>query len=163
MLLVEWAEDIHNDLGLWRTVEAHQRQCFGTPWPFVAAPLDAEPQGFDARRIRYFLWNLWACFNPELTLSPTHQDLNRLADAAGRCLSERMAPVPRDSGLKRFLAPPNDYGWDIKRKLLWMGINSYLFRFLHFKYLDHGQREPDIAAKDDFVCAHCTEWGGASA
>src|ERR1039458_3722216 len=22
-LLVEWAEDVHNDIGLWRTVEAH--------------------------------------------------------------------------------------------------------------------------------------------
>src|SRR5206468_3786709 len=38
VLLVEWAEDIHNDLGLWRSVEAHQRQWFGTPLPFIVAP-----------------------------------------------------------------------------------------------------------------------------
>ncbi|PYI80589.1 MAG: hypothetical protein DME26_21310 [Verrucomicrobia bacterium] len=95
-----------------------------------------------------------------MILSPTHQDLKRLADAAGRFLEERFAGVPRDSGLKRFLAAPNEYGWDIKRKLLWAGINSYLFRFLFFKYLDDEKRQPDVAAKDDFVCTHCTEWAG---
>ena len=56
VLLVERAEDIHNDLGLWRTVEEYQRRCFGTPLPFVGAPPDATPQGFDSRRIQYFLW-----------------------------------------------------------------------------------------------------------
>ncbi|PWU18514.1 MAG: hypothetical protein C5B50_09005 [Verrucomicrobia bacterium] len=163
VLLVEWAEDVHNDLGLWRTVEAYQRQCFGTALPFIAGPADAEPQGFDARRIQYLLWNLWICFNRELVLSPTHQDLKRLAEVASRFLDERFARVPRDSGLKRFLATPNDYGWDVKRKLFWAGISSYLFRFLFFKYLDDEKRDPDIAAKDDFVCAHCTEWAGLGA
>lgn len=160
VLLVEWAEDIHNDLGLWRAVEEHQCRCFGTPLPFVDATPVGELQGFDPRRIQYLLWNLWPCFNPDLVLSPTHQDLKRLAEAAGRFLAERLAGVPRDSGLKHFLATPNDYGWDIKRKLLWAGINSYLFRFLFFKYLDDDKRKPDIATKDDFVCGHCTEWAG---
>lgn len=59
VLLAEWAEDIHNDLGLWRTIEAHQRECFGTALPFFAAPSGAGLQGFDTRRIQYFLWNLW--------------------------------------------------------------------------------------------------------
>jgi hypothetical protein len=161
VLLVEWAEDIHNGLGLWRAVEDHQRRCFGTPLPFVETTPGGELQGFDPRRIQYVLWNLWPCFNPDLVLSPTHLDLKRLAEVAGRFLAEHLAGVPRDSGLKHFLATPNDYGWDIKRKLLWLGINSYLFRFLFFKYLDDGdQRKPDIATKDDFVCGHCTEWAG---
>jgi len=34
-LLVEWAEDVHNDIGLWRTVETHQRQCLGTSLPLI--------------------------------------------------------------------------------------------------------------------------------
>jgi len=160
-LLVEWAEDVHNDIGLWRTVETHQRQCFGTPLPLVVnAPQEAELCGFDPRRIQFLLWILWPCFNPERVLSPTHEDLKRLAEAASRLLTERFAQVPRDSGVTRFLAGPNEYGWDIKRKLLWLGINSYLFRWLFFKYLDDHQREPDIPTRDDFVCQHCTEWSG---
>ena len=160
-LLVEWAEDVHNDIGLWRTVETHQRQCFGTPLPLIVneSP-EVEPRGFDPRRIRFFLWSLWPCFKPEQVLSPAHEDLKRLAEAASRLLAERFARVPRDSGVTRFLASPNEYGWEIKRKLLWMGINSYLFRFQFFEYLDEHQGEPDIQTKDDFVCQHCTEWSG---
>lgn len=160
LLLVEWAEDIHNDLGLWRTVEAHHCRCFGIPLPFVDAVSAGELQGFDPRRIQFLLWTLWPCLNPNQVLSPTHQDLKRLAEAAGRFLTDRLARVPQDSGFKHFLSTPNPYGWDIKRKLLWAGINSYLFRFLFFKYLDDDQREPDIGTKDDFICQHCTEWAG---
>jgi hypothetical protein len=161
VLLVEWAEDIHNDIGLWRAVETHQRQCFGTPLPLIVdAGAKDDLTGFDPRRIQFFLWNSWHWMNPDLMLSPAHGDLKRLAEAASRLLTERFARLPQDSGVKRFLATPNDYGWDIKRKLLWMGINSYLFRFLFFQYLDDEECEPDIDAKDDFVCGHCTEWSG---
>ncbi len=160
-LLVEWAEDVHNDIGLWRTVETHQRQYFGTPLPLIVnASPEVELHGFDSRRIQFLLWSLWPCFNPEQVLAPTHPDLKRLAEAASRFLSERFTRVPQGSGVMRFLASPNEYGWDIKRKLLWLGILSYLFRCLFFKYLDDHQREPDIPTKDDFVCQHCTEWSG---
>ena len=160
-LLVEWAEDVHNDIGLWRTVETHQRQCFGTPLPLIVnAPPEVELRGFDPRRIQFFLWNLWPCFNPERVISPAHEDLKRLAEVASRLLAERFARLPRDSGVTRFLASSNEYGWDIKRKLVWLGINSYLFRFLFLKYVDDHQRELDIQTKDDFVCQHCTVWSG---
>jgi hypothetical protein len=122
VLLVEWAEDIHNDIGLWRTVETHHKRCFGTPLPLIVNPSsEPEPLGFDPRRIQFFLWNLWPCLNPELLLSPGHGDLKRLAEAASRLLAERFARLPRNSGVTRFLAGPNDHGWDIKRKLVWLG------------------------------------------
>jgi hypothetical protein len=35
---------------------------------------------------------------------------------------------PKDSGVARFLQTPNRRGWDIKRKLVWAGQHSYLFR-----------------------------------
>ena len=161
VLLVDWAEDIHNDIGLWRTVEEHQRQCFGTPLPFIVdvAP-EVQLNAFDPRRIQFFLWNMWPCFNAERLLSPTHPDLQLLAQAASQLLTARFSVLPMDSGVKRFLATSNKYGWNVKRKLLWLGINSYLFRFLFFKYLDDHNREPDIPAKDDFVCQQCTEWSG---
>jgi len=72
----------------------------------------------------------------EVLLSPAHGDLKRLAEAAGGLLTERFARVPRDSGVARFLASPNEYGWDIKRKLVWLGIDSYLFRCFFRRYLD---------------------------
>lgn len=160
VLLVEWAEDIHNDLGLWRTVEAHHHRCFGVALPLLGVPPGEKLQGFDPRRIQFFLWTLWPCFNPELVLQPTHQDLRQLAEVASRFLTERMARVPRDSGLQHFLGSSNEFGWDIKRKLVWLGLNSYLFRFLFRKFLDTRKRQPDVAAKDDFICAHCTDWSG---
>jgi hypothetical protein len=161
VLLTEWAEDIHNDIGLWRTVEAHQRQCFGTPLPLLEGPAqENDLRSFDPRRLQFLLWTLWPCLKPEVMISPAHEDVKRLAEAASRWLAERFVGVPQDSGVKRFLAAPNEYGWDIKRKLLWMGLNSYLFRFFFLRYLDDDKREPDIETKDEFICRHCTEWAG---
>jgi hypothetical protein len=161
VLLVEWAEDIHNNIGLWRTVEAHQQQCFATPLPLFVNPNDQPDLGkFDPRRLQFLLWTLWPCWKPEVTISPTHEDLKQLAEAASRLLTERFAQVPQDSGTQRFLATSNQYGWDVKRKLVWMGINSYLFRFFFLQYLDENEAEPDVATKDDFLCQECSAWSG---
>jgi hypothetical protein len=160
-MLVEWAEDIHNDLGLWRTVEARQRQCFGTPLPLMLdAAQKEEIHGFDRRRIQYLLWHVWPCFNPERLLAPRHADLARVAEAASQFLAERFIRVPQDSGVKRFLATPNQYGWDVKRKLVWVGTGSYLFRFLFREYLADREAEPSVTTADDFICQHCTLWAG---
>ena len=110
VLLVEWAEDIHNDIGLWRTVEAYQRRWFNTPLPLVAtAPPDVEPRGFDPGHVQLFLWNMCARLSPEVVISPGHEDLKRLAAAASRLLTERFARLPQDSGVKRFLATPSEH------------------------------------------------------
>src|SRR5213594_251739 len=42
----EFAEDLSHDIGIWRSLEAYNRDCFGTPLPCVLQPdetMDAEP------------------------------------------------------------------------------------------------------------------------
>ncbi len=161
VVLVEWAEDMHNDLGLWRAVEAYQQQFFGTPLPLIVS---AEPKvellKFDPRRIQYLLWVLWPWFNFESVLSPAHADLAKLAEAASQFLTERFARLPQDSGIKRFLATPNEYAWHIKLKLLWLGCKSYLFRYLFYEYLKDEDEEAGSPVVDEFICQHCTWWSG---
>ena len=160
-LLVEWAEDIHNNIGLWRTVETHQQKCFGTPLPLiVGASPPVELRGFDPRRIQFLLAGVWPWLNPERVISPGHTDLKRLAETASRLLTERFARLPQDSGVKRFLAGANEHGWDVKRKLVWMGSHSYLFRWPFIQYLKAREGDPDIQVQDDFICQRCTEWSG---
>jgi hypothetical protein len=36
--LVELAEDLHNDIGIWRSYEQYNREYFGTPLPLHLAP-----------------------------------------------------------------------------------------------------------------------------
>src|SRR5947208_10983200 len=46
-LLVECAEDLSHDIGIWRSLEAYNRDFFGTPLPCVRQPgeaMDAEPE-----------------------------------------------------------------------------------------------------------------------
>jgi hypothetical protein len=163
-VVVEWAEDIHNEIGMWQTVEAYQQQVFGTPLPFLVQPDAAsEISGFDPRRIQYLLWSLWECSAPGVYLSPTHPSLKLLSEATSQFLTERFAPIPKDSGVKQFLAGSNEYGWDVKMKLFWLGLNSYLFRFLFFKHVTERRLAPNVTTKDDFVCQRCTLWSGLGA
>ncbi|MBI2929902.1 MAG: DUF3843 family protein [Verrucomicrobia bacterium] len=161
-LLVEFAEDIHAEIGLWRALEAHNQQCFGSPLPFFVRADDTTPlAGFDTRRLQHLLWTLWPSFKADVILSPTHKDLQRLAEVASEFLTQRFAVFPKDSGAKRFLATENRFGWEIKRKLVWLGTQSYLFRLLYVAYVgEHGNGEPSIGVTDDFVCQICTVWSG---
>lgn len=68
--------------------------------------------------------------------------------------------MPRGSGIKTFLARPNKFGWDVKRKLIWLGTHSYLFRNGFRNYVeDHGGK-PEIPIIEDFICQQTTAWSG---
>ena len=64
-LLVEFGEDIHADAGLWRSLEASNREFFGTPLPLADGAGAMELlHGFDPRRIQHLIWTLW--LDPEV-------------------------------------------------------------------------------------------------
>jgi Protein of unknown function (DUF3843) len=160
-LLVECAEDLSHDIGIWRSLEHYNSDFFGTPLPCVLQPgeeMDAEP--INPERMQYLLWTLYAELEPGLILAPNHQDLERLALWIAEFLSARLARVRYDSGVKTFLTTPNHYGWDVKRKLVWLGQHSYLFRLPCAHYVrDHGGTA-DIPTLDDFLCQETTHWSG---
>src|SRR5256886_13660227 len=98
-IFVEFAEDLSHDIGIWRSLEAYNRDFFGTPLPCVLQPdetMDAEP--LNPERIQFLLWTLYAELEPGLILAPTHQDLERLARWPAERLSARLAPSPRAPG-----------------------------------------------------------------
>ena len=163
-LLVEFAEDLSHDIGIWRSLEAYNRDFFGTPLPCVLQPgeeMDAEP--INPERMQFLLWTLYAELEPGLILAPTHQDIERLALWIVEFLSARFARLRYDSAVKTFLTTPNTYGWDVKRKLVWLGQHSYLFRLPCAHYVrDHGGTA-DIPTLDDFLCQETTHWSGLGA
>lgn len=163
MLLAEFAEDLHNDVGIWRAYEDWNRQWFGVSLPMTDGDDDATATAISSGRVRHMLWVLFTELNPDLTLAPTHADLAHVAEVVAGVLVQRMAPIPRDSGVKLFMATPNEHGWDIKRKLVWMGTKSYLFRTACQHYLSEqkgGKDDNAIGQTDDFLCQECTQWSG---
>jgi hypothetical protein len=160
-LLVEFAEDLSHDIGIWKGLEGYNRDFFGTPLPCVLQPdeaMDADP--LNPERMQYLLWTLYAELEPGLILAPNHQDLERLALWIAEFLSARLTRLRYDSAVKTFLHTPSTYGWDVKRKLVWMGQHSYLFRLPCEAYIhDHGGTA-DIPTLDDFLCQETTQWSG---
>ena len=159
--LIEFAEDIHAGIGLWQALENYQSEFFGMPLPLfleVDEPLSGR---FDPRRVRYFLYILWRQLKPDLILAPDHRDLAELAERVSEFLHVAFRLEPKDSSIVRFLRTPNRRGWDVKRKLVWAGRHSYLFRHQCARYLkESGTGTTDINVIDDFICQHCTDWCG---
>ncbi len=128
-ILVDFAEDIHSGTGIWEAYERYNVELFGTALPLTSGEGGGEPAGgLHPDRVRHLLWVLYPTLTDGLVLSPAHQDLLRLADAASAFLSDAFQAVPKDSGVKAFLQTPNAYGWDVKRKLIWLGSRSFMFR-----------------------------------
>jgi hypothetical protein len=104
---------------------------------------------------------VYPLFQEGLILSPRHRDLPKIADAAGSFLTGKIARSPWDYGVKRFMRSSDAFGWEVKRKLVWLGTRSYMFRLLHQAYLDeNNDGEYDIPHTDDFVCQETTRWSG---
>ena len=87
-----------------------------------------------------------------------------MAEVSSTFLSTAFRIVPKDSGVKQFLQTSNVRGWDVKRKLVWLGTNSFMFRALFARYMGEKARgKADIGHVDDFVCQECTRWSGVGA
>lgn len=160
-VLVEFAEDVHNDIGIWRSVEEYNLDFFGTRLPLVPEVNDKKEQrGIHQYRVRHFLWVFYSELIPELVLSPSHHDLCLLAEQVADFLKKQFASIPRDSGIKAFLTRPNEFGWDVKRKLIWLGTHSYLLRNSFRNYIENQGGKTDLTVVDDFVCQQTTSWSG---
>lgn len=165
-ILVEFAEDLHAGIGLWRSLERSNREFFGTTLPFLLEPeADLPPQGISPARVQHLLWVLYPQIAPEpLILAPEHADLTRLAEVVAEILQDRFADLPTDSGVKQFLATPDRYGWEVKRKLIWLGTRSYLLQDAFLRYAAEQEEDPShIGTMDDFICQECTQWSGLGA
>jgi Protein of unknown function (DUF3843) len=160
-ILVEFAEDLHQDLGIWSGLERYNLDFFGTTLPCIVPSGDTRAsEPVTPERVQYLLWTLYSELEPTLILAPHHQDLARLAALIAAFLHERFTHVQFDSGVKTFLRLPNTYGWDVKKKLIWLGQHSYLFRLSFTNYVHAHGGIPDIPTVDDFICQATTGWSG---
>ncbi|MBI2918048.1 MAG: DUF3843 family protein [Chloroflexi bacterium] len=159
-VLVEFGEDIHNNIGIWNSLEHYNLEFFGTRLPFVVGPDERDRRPANEHRLQHLLWVMYSELKPELLLSPTHRDLTHLAISVSTFLGKRFAGIPRGSAVKAFLGRPNTFGWDVKRKLVWLGTHSYLFRNGFRNYAGAHEKLPLIPLTDDFVCQQTTAWSG---
>ena len=173
-ILVDFAEDMHNEIGIWDSYESYNLELFGTPLPLTLNPgIELEQGTIDTQRIFHLLWVLYHEMYPGTILSPHNYDLSIIADEAEIFLLEKFENVPRSSGVKQYLIQPIDYGWDVKLKLVWFGMNSYMFRIPYSRYmlenLNHSyikandQDEVYLNIIDDFICTGTTCWSGLGA
>jgi hypothetical protein len=160
-LIIEFAEDLHNSIGLWNSVEYYNKQLFNTPLPLFVSSENEIEGVFDVSRMKYFIHTLVCEFEPDRVIAPYHKDLDLLAKTVSASLSDKFQRVPHTSAIREFLSQPNDLGWDVKRKLLWTGTKSYLFRIGFHRYITKNNKgKMDIASMDDFICHENTLWSG---
>ena len=115
---------------MWRSLEQYNLDFFGTRLPCVLQPDETmEALPVTPERVQFLLWTLYSELEPDLILAPDHQDLERLSLMITEFFTERLARLRYDSGVKAFLTTPNQYGWEVKRKLVWLGQHSYLLGF----------------------------------
>jgi hypothetical protein len=160
-VLVEFAEDLHNDIGIWQGFEKYNIYFFGNPLPLVLQPNEnMGSETINKFRIQLLLWVIYSEMTPELLLSPTHIDLKKLSAVIATFLEKRFKEIPRGSSVKEFLSGPNHFAWEVKRKLVWMGTHSYLFRNSFRNYVENNGGKPEIPIIDDFICQYTTAWSG---
>lgn len=162
-VLVDFILDLKCGSGIWSALERYNTKFFDTPLPLIY-PMETElPPGreFLPPRVHFLLWNIYPQIEPGLWLSPRHVDLLTLAESVAEWFRRHWQKFPEVSPVKEFMARPNDFGWEVKRKLIWLGRDSYLFRMLFARYFDERyEGGHEVAVTDDFLCQETTLWSG---
>ena len=96
-VLVEFAEDFHAGLGIWRSLERSNREFFGTPLPFLLEPgADPLPEAISPARVQHLLWVLYPQITTDMmVLAPDHVDLIRLAESSPMACKSGSPACPR--------------------------------------------------------------------
>jgi len=98
---------------------------------------------------------------PSLILSPAHKDLDLISNKLAKFfIKKKDSSLFKESSIKSLINQSDQYGWHIKRKLLWLGQHSYLFRHSYEEYLLDNKGKSKISVIDDFVCQNTTRWSG---
>lgn len=167
-ILTEFGEDLHNQIGIWDAYESYNRQFWETPLPitYKCHAEESLPDGIHVERTHHFLWLIYPQIIPGTIIAPDSLNLRQLAASVTDALIHGFKKVPGSSGVKMFLSQPNEYGWDVKRKLVWLGSRSYFFRTAFNNYIAEqklGEYRDDIDITDDFICQQCTVFSGLGA
>ncbi len=161
-LLFEFLEDIHFDIGIWNAYEKYNRVTFGNPFPCTmpdnnyVSPADK----FNSYRIQHFLWNIYQLIDDRLVLPPQNEDLLMLSIEISKFFAKSIKRFPKISTVQQYLQTANDADFEVKRKLIWLGTKSYLFRENYKLYNQKKGGKEEIAITDDFVNQHNTTWSG---
>lgn len=87
-VLVEFAEDIHNDIGIWKALEQYNQEVFSARLPFIhQSEENREQMPFDKYSIWHLLWVVCSELKPQLIFWPIHKDLLRIATIASGFLA----------------------------------------------------------------------------
>jgi hypothetical protein len=165
VLMTELAEDLHTDSGFWRELETAHRALFDTPLPLIWRTGDAALAPFDARRFQFFLHTVWRHFKSDRIMSPRHRGFVAVSSRAEAFFAKAFAGHARASSIAAFLGTANTRGWEVKRKLVWLGTHGYPFRSAYADYLGRNPPKDNdhIGVTDDFLCQECTAWSGFGA
>ena len=106
---VGFADDLHTDIGIWKSLENYNREYFDTPLPLILRPNQPiKNEKLNEDRTRHLLLGLFHEIPPGFILSPTHPDLLLLSKTITDFLPDRFADMPKESGIKKFLEQPNE-------------------------------------------------------
>lgn len=161
-LLVEFLEDLHFDIGIWKAYENFNEKTFNVTLPCTIRDkneIDLEDK-FSIQRIQHFLWNVYVLIEPNLVFSPQHKDLAILSAEINHFILNSNNRFPKVSTIKNFLKIPIYDGYDVKKKLIWLGTKSYFFRENFNLYLKQENSKDEIPVIDDFINQISTTWSG---
>lgn len=155
-----YLEDVVNQIGILKALTTKNREIFGTPIPlFVKDPEHFSPDTINKQAVTYLVWDFLTEVREDLILSPTHIDLQTIAGEIYGYLKKQVKNVPRGSKLKDFVTlSGNKNGGFVKRRLVWLGLASYLFRFSANNYLVG--KEKRVAIVEDFLMQKATKLSG---
>jgi hypothetical protein len=155
-----YLEDVVNQVGIFKALTTKNQEIFGTPIPlFINDPEHFSPDTINKQAVTYLVWDFLTEVREDLILSPTHIDLQTIADEIYGYLKKQVKNVPRGSKLKDFVTlSGNKDGGFIKRRLVWLGMASYLFRFSASNYL--ADKEKDVSTVEDFLMQKTTKLSG---
>ena len=130
-ILAGYFEDFMSEIGIWESLRNYHKELYDTPLPVLVGKEDEYDETYiNAADLQFLIWNFYARLYPGYAMTPQFEYFYLLSESVFNILDEEVDKGIATGFFESYL-PVNekDNFYDIKDKLTWFAMESYITGF----------------------------------
>lgn len=140
-ILTSYFEDFINEIGIWRLFTENNEKLYGHALPFYELTDEYDSDYLNPEDCSYIIWHFLSC-HEQYYVDPLHRKILKMGKEVYELIEAEIDDAPVTTFYEKYFDVGKDvHFFDLKDKLYWFGLSSYLLcmdkgREFEYKFIE---------------------------